>query len=298
MLLGAAKYLTETRRFDGTVYFIFQPAEEGRAGAKSMIDDGLFQRFPAQSVYGLHNFPNIPTGHFAVKSGAMMASADCFEICIRGKATHAAMPHLGDDVMLGAAQAVTALQSIVSRNVDPADTAVVSITQIHGGNTWNAIPDQVVLRGTYRCFDVRVQELIEKKISQIVEAVSQCFGLQVEVKMNPENSGYPVTWNSDAETLAAIAAARAVAGENAVDLHPTASMGSEDFAFMLQQKPGCYLWLGNGPGEGGCLLHNPHYDFNDEILPIGASYWAKLVEMQLAPTVKLRHCSDAVTDFI
>ncbi|WP_051906569.1 M20 aminoacylase family protein [Methylomarinum vadi] len=283
MLLGAAKYLAENRHFDGTVYFIFQPAEEGRAGAKRMIDDGLFERFPAQAVFGLHNFPDIPAGHFAVKPGAMMASFDCFEIRLCGTATHAAMPHLGDDVMLAAAQTVTALQAIVSRHVNPVEAAVVSVTQIHGGNTWNAIPDEVVLRGTYRCFNTNVQALIENKIRHIAESVAQCFGLRADVKINPENPGYPVTWNSDAETAAAIAAAQAVVGSEAVDLQPVASMGSEDFAFMLQQKPGCYLWLGNGPGAGGCLLHNPHYDFNDDILPVGASYWVKLVEMQLAP---------------
>ncbi len=283
MLLGAAKYLAETRDFDGTVYFIFQPAEEGRAGAKRMIDDGLFERFPAQAVYGLHNFPDIPAGHFAVKPGAMMASFDCFEIRLNGTATHAAMPHLGDDVMLAAAHTVTALQAIVSRHVDPAEAAVVSITQIHGGNTWNAIPDEVVLRGTYRCFKTGVQQLIERKIRHIVQSVAECFGLRAEVRINPDNPGYPVTWNSEAESSAALLAAQAVVGEDAVDTRPVASMGAEDFAFMLQRKPGCYLWLGNGPGEGGCLLHNPHYDFNDDILPVGASYWVQLVEMQLAP---------------
>lgn len=284
MLLGAAKYLAETRDFDGTVYFIFQPAEEGRAGAKKMIDDGLFERFPAQAVYGLHNFPDIPAGHFAAKAGAMMASFDCFEIRLNGKATHAAMPHLGDDVMLAAAQTVTALQAIVSRNIDPTEAAVVSITQIHGGNTWNAIPDEVVVRGTYRCFDANVRCLIEEKIRHISHSVAQCFGLRDELQFNPENPGYPVTWNCEEETAVAVEAARAVVGEQAVDLQPIASLGAEDFAFMLQHKPGCYLWLGNGPGAGGCLLHNPHYDFNDEILPVGASYWVKLVHIQLAPT--------------
>ncbi|WP_349432326.1 M20 aminoacylase family protein [Methylomarinum sp. Ch1-1] len=282
MLLGAAKYLAERRHFDGTVYFIFQPAEEGRAGAKKMLDDGLFERFPVQAVYGLHNFPDIPAGHFAVKSGAMMASLDCFEIAYRGTATHAAMPHLGNDVMLGAAQLVTALQSIVSRNIDPAEAAVVSITQIHGGNTWNAIPEEIVLRGTYRCFSQSVQAQVQDKIRHIAEAAARCFELQAEIRFNPENPGYPVTVNSEHETACAIEAARAVVGNQALNLEPAASMGSEDFAFMLQQKPGCYIWLGNGPGTGGCLLHNPHYDFNDEILPIGASYWVKLVEMQLA----------------
>ena len=282
MLLGAAKYLAKHRNFDGTVYCIFQPAEEGRAGAKKMIDDGLFDLFPTDAVYGLHNFPNMPAGHFAVKSGAMMASADSFEIQFTGMATHAAMPHLGNDVMLAAAQTVTALQSIVSRNVDPAETAVVTVTQIHGGNTWNAIPDSVVLRGTFRSFNQTVLKLIKQKISQIVEATAQCFSVSVDIQFNPENLGYPVTVNSEKETEQAIQAAKAIVGEDCVNLSPVASMGSEDFSFMLQEKPGCYIWLGNGSGEGGCLLHNPHYDFNDEILSVGASYWVKLVEMQLA----------------
>ncbi len=281
MLLGAAKYLSEHRNFDGTVYFIFQPAEEGRAGAKKMLDDGLFELFPADAVYGLHNYPNIPAGHFAVKSGAMMASFDCFEIRISGMATHAAMPHLGNDVMLTAAQTVTALQSIVSRNIDPAESAVLTITQIHGGNTWNAIPESVVLRGTFRCFNETVQQLIQQKISQIVAATAQCFSVEAELLFNPENPGYPVTINSEQETQQAIQAAIAVVGEDCVNVKPVASMGAEDFAFMLQKKPGCYIWLGNGSGEGGCLLHNPNYDFNDDILAVGASYWVKLVETQL-----------------
>ncbi len=281
MLLGAAKYLAQHGDFDGTVYFIFQPAEEGRAGAQKMIEQGLFERFPAQEVYGLHNFPDVPTGHFAVKPGAMMASFDCFEITLSGTATHAAMPHLGNDVMLAAAHLITVLQSIVSRAVNPVDSAVVSITQIHGGHTWNAIPDRVILRGTFRCFSEPVQELIRHHIEQISQATANSFSVNAEVLYNPENPGYPVTSNDPAITEHAIAAAKAVAGEAAVDLTPTPSMGSEDFAFMQQQNPGCYLWLGNGPGENGCLLHNPHYDFNDDILPIGVSYWVKLVEMRL-----------------
>lgn len=281
MLLGAAKYLAQHGDFDGTVYFIFQPAEEGRAGAQKMIEQGLFERFPAQEVYGLHNFPDIPTGHFAVKPGAMMASFDCFEITLSGTATHAAMPHLGNDVMLAAAHLITVLQSIVSRVVNPADSAVVSITQIHGGHTWNTIPDRVIMRGTFRCFSEPVQELIRHHIEQISQATANSFSVNAEVLYNPENPGYPVTSNDPAITEHSIAAAKAVAGEAAVDLTPTPSMGSEDFAFMQQQNPGCYLWLGNGPGENGCLLHNPHYDFNDDILPIGVSYWVKLVEMRL-----------------
>lgn len=281
MLLGAAKYLAENRHFNGTVYFIFQPAEEGRAGAKSMMDDGLFEKFPANCVFGLHNFPDIPVGHFAVKSGAMMASFDCFEIKITGQATHAAMPHLGNDVIVVAAQVINALQTIVSRTLDPAHPAVVSITQIHGGKTWNALPESVTLRGTFRCFDTAVKASIMHKIEHLVHAVSASFGVTAEITFNPENPGYPVTFNSEAETALALQAAIAVVGEPCVNQNPTPSMGSEDFAFMLQEKPGCYLWIGNGSSANSCLLHNPHYDFNDEILPIGAAYWVKLAETLL-----------------
>ena len=233
MLLGAAKYLADHIDFNGTVYFIFQPAEEGRAGAKQMIDDGLFELFPTDCVFGLHNFPDIPPGHFAIKTGAMMASFDCFEIVLSGQATHAAMPHLGDDVLLAAAQLITALQSIVSRNVNPADSAVLSITQVHGGNTWNAIPDSVVLRGTYRCFNSDVQTLIKDKLIQIVESLAKGFDLTSEITINPENAGYPVTSNSEAETAIAVTVAQEVAGVNHVDLQPVPSMGSEDFSFLL-----------------------------------------------------------------
>ena len=281
MLLGAAKYLARHADFNGTVYFIFQPAEEGRAGAKQMIDDGLFHLFPTDGVYGLHNFPDTPQGHFAIKTGAIMASFDCFEIILTGEATHAAMPQKGNDVFIAAAQVITALQTIVSRNIDPADAAVLSITQIHGGNTWNAIPDAVVLRGTYRCFTKTVQELIKTRLIQIVESTAHGFDLEPQILFNPENAGYPVTYNTDAETAIATEVAQALVGIDNVNLNPVPSMGSEDFAFMLQEKPGCYVWLGNGSSDGGCLLHNPHYDFNDNILTTGASYWVKLVERVL-----------------
>jgi amidohydrolase len=281
MLLGAASHLARNRNFDGTVYFIFQPAEEGRAGAKQMILDGLFEKFPADCVFGLHNFPDIPLGHFAVKSGPMMASFDCFEIILTGQATHAAMPHLGNDAIVAAAQLITALQTIVSRTVDPAEQAVVSITQIHAGQTWNALPESVVLRGTFRCFSDSAQKTIADKISQLTHALCQGFDVTAEIKLNPENPGYPITFNTEEETQMALNAAIAVVGKDRIDRQPMPSMGSEDFAFMLQEKPGCYLWLGNGSSENGCLLHNPHYDFNDEILPIGAAYWVKLVETAL-----------------
>ena len=283
MLLGAAKYLSENKHFNGTVFFIFQPAEEGRAGAKAMIEDGLFELFPADAVFGMHNFPDIPTGHFAIKSGPMMAAFDCFEIVLKGQATHAAMPHLGNDVIVAAAQLINNLQTIVSRTVNPADSAVVTITQIHAGNTWNAIPDSVVLRGTFRCFDSAVQSLIADKISHIVNTTCTQFHLHGNIRFNPENPGYPVTLNAEAETALALSAATAVVGGEKIHINPTPSMGSEDFAFMLQEKPGCYLWIGNGPSENSCLLHNPHYDFNDDILPIGAEYWVRLVFAALNP---------------
>jgi amidohydrolase len=281
MLLGAAKFLSDHRNFNGTVYFIFQPAEEGRAGAKKMIDDGLFEQFPTDSVFGMHNFPDIPAGHFAVRTGPMMAAFDCFEIILKGQATHAAMPHIGNDVIVAAAQLINNLQTIVSRTVNPADSAVVTITQVHAGNTWNAIPDSVLLRGTFRCFDSGVQTLIASKIRQQVDAVCAANGMNAEIKLNPENLGYPVTSNNEKETTLALQAATAVVGESNVHTNPTPCMGSEDFAFMLQEKPGCYLWIGNGSSENSCLLHNPHYDFNDEILAVGAAYWVKLVELTL-----------------
>ena len=282
MLLGAAKYLAEHQNFNGTVYFIFQPAEEGRAGAKQMIDDGLFERFPADCVFGLHNFHDVPVGHFAIKSGAMMASFDSFEILLTGRATHAAMPHLGNDAVLASAHLITALQSIVSRNVEPHQPAVLSITQIHAGNTFNAIPETVRVCGTFRCFDKNVQTLIANKIRQVVEGVCQMFSVKADIRFNPENSAYPVTINSDAETALALEAATKVVGQENINTNPTSSMGSEDFAFMLQEKAGCYVWLGNGSSENGCLLHNPHYDFNDESLTIGAAYWVQLVLLKLS----------------
>ncbi|MBT3811966.1 MAG: amidohydrolase [Gammaproteobacteria bacterium] len=281
MLLGAAKYLATHADFDGTVYFIFQPAEEGRAGARQMIDDGLFDLFPADCVFGLHNFPDVPQGHFAIKSGAMMASFDCFEIVLSGQATHAAMPQKGNDVIVAAGHIINALQTVVSRNVAPADSAVLSITQVHAGNTWNAIPDTAVIRGTYRCFTETNQQLIKDRLMQITESLAQGFAITAEIDINPENAGYPVTRNSDAETALAISVAQEVVGVDKVNMQPVPSMGSEDFSFMLEEKPGCYVWLGNGSSDGGCLLHNPHYDFNDQILIVGSSYWVKLVERVL-----------------
>lgn len=282
MLLGAACHLAKTRNFNGTVRFIFQPAEEGRAGAQQMLADGLFERFPVDYVFGLHNWPGLPAGQFAIKPGAMMAAFDCFEIVIKGQATHAAMPHLGNDAVVAAAHLVTALQTIVSRTVDPNEPAVVSITQIHAGHTWNALPESVVLRGTYRCFSAGVQTLIADRIKALTDSVCAGFKVSAQIQFNPENPGYPVTFNDAGATVWAVQAAQALAGVDGVELNPAPSMGSEDFAFMLQEKPGCYAWIGNGSSEGGCLLHSPTYDFNDAILPAGTAYWVKLVELMLA----------------
>lgn len=281
MLLGAAAYLSEHQDFDGTVYFIFQPAEEACAGAKAMMDDGLFEMFPADSIYGLHNFPGIPQGNFGFKTGPIMASFDRFEIKLEGQGAHAAMPHLGDDVIVAATLLINALQTIVSRKIDPAKPAVVSITQIHAGDTWNALPDIAVIRGTFRCFTPSLQAFIRDEIVRITENVWQSQNIKAEIVFNPENPGYPVTVNSPEETVVAREVARELVGQDRV-FQPTPSMGSEDFAFMLKEKPGCYAWIGNGPTDGGCMLHNPHYDFNDDNLTVGAAYWVRLVEKILA----------------
>lgn len=277
MLLGAAAYLSQHRNFNGTVYLIFQPAEEGPSGAQKMIEDGLFTLFPADSVYGLHNFPGTPQGHFAVKAGAMMASSDNFEICLNGHGTHAAMPHLGSDVLVVAAQLITALQTIVSRSIDPAETAVVSVTQIHSGTAWNVIPETAVIRGTFRCFNPTVQQQIKERMEQLTQAICLAHHVTAQVLFNPHDVGYPVTVNTAAEAQIAKEVAQALVGKEQV-FEPVPSMGAEDFSFMLQQKPGCYAWIGNGSTAGGCLLHNSHYDFNDDILTLGATYWVKLVE--------------------
>jgi hippurate hydrolase len=278
MLLGAARYLAETRNFAGTVHFIFQPAEENEGGGRVMVADGLFEKFPVESVYGMHNWPHLPVGYFAVRPGPMMASYDIFEITVVGKGSHGAMPHQGVDPLLTGAHIVTALQSIVSRNVSPLDSAVVSATQIHGGDAWNVIPESVVIRGTCRSFDPRIQDSIEPAIRRIAEGVCQSFGATMSLRYERR---YPPTINSPKETEFAASVADDVVGPERVDRNVVPTMGSEDFAFMLQAKPGCYIFLGGGTAEKGGVLHNAHYDFNDETLPIGASYWARLVETAL-----------------
>ncbi len=278
MLLGAAKYLAETRNFDGTVHVIFQPAEENEGGGRVMVEEGLFERFPVEAVYGMHNWPGMPVGQFGVMKGPMMASFDIFELTVTGVGCHAAMPQRGVDPVVVAAEIIGALQTIASRSVNPLDAAVVSVTQIHAGDTWNVIPEEVVLRGTTRTFKPEVQDLVEAGIRRRAEGIAAAHGCTVAMRYERR---YPATVNSAAETeIAADTLAELVGASNVQrELQPT--MGSEDFAFMLQAKPGCYVWIGNGPGDGGCMLHNPSYDFNDEVLPIGASYWARLVERSL-----------------
>lgn len=278
MLLAAAKYLAESQNFHGTVQFIFQPAEENEGGGRVMVEQGLFDQFPVESVYGMHNWPGMPVGQFAVKPGPMMAAFDIFEIEITGRGAHAAMPHMGLDPLVTAAQVVTALQTLVSRSTDPLDSSVVSVTQIHCGDTWNVIPETAVLRGTVRTFLPPTQDQMENGMRRIVAGITAAAGLTGTVRYERR---YPVTANSPEETEWAAAAAGDVVGLQNVARDPLPCMGGEDFSFMLQQRPGCYLWAGNGPADGNRRLHNPHYDFNDALIPVGASYWVRLVERLL-----------------
>jgi amidohydrolase len=278
MLLGAARHLAATRDFAGTVALIFQPAEENEGGGRAMVEDGLFERFPIDSVYGLHNWPGLPAGDFAIRSGAQMASYDIFEITLNGQGAHAAMPHLGRDAVVAAGQLLGALQTIVSRDVNPLDALVVSVTQIHAGDTWNVLPQHVVLRGTVRSFEARVQDLAERRIGEIAQGIAGTFGIAASLRYERR---YPPTVNAVEPTRLAAAAATALVGAEHVDRDPRPSMGAEDFAFLQQARPGAYIWLGAGPGAAGCMLHNPGYDFNDDILAIGASYWVQLVRQAL-----------------
>ena len=279
MLLGAAKYLAETRKFAGTVYFVFQPAEEHEGGGRVMVEEGLFDKFPADAVFGMHNFPGLETGKFSVRTGVAMAAADSFDINILGTGSHAAAPHFGTDAIVAGAHIVTALQTVASRAIDPLHPVVVTVTQFHGGDTYNVIPEKVVLRGTVRTLDAGVQQQAEAAIRRIVEGVAASAGVTAEVDYM---TGYPPTVNDEAESEFAAAIAAGIVGADNVVRNANPKMGAEDFSFMLNERPGCYVWIGNGPGESGCWLHNPHYDFNDEILPLGASYWARLVETRLS----------------
>ncbi|HEY9079617.1 M20 aminoacylase family protein [Magnetovibrio sp.] len=275
MLLGAAKHLAATRACKGTVVFIFQPAEEDDGGAQEMVADGLFEKFPVDAVYGLHNWPGMDLGTIAVKAGPIMAAYDSFEAEIIGHGAHGGMPHLGVDPVVAAAQVISAWQSIVSRNIDPYDSAVISVTQVNAGDTFNVIPDAVRLKGAIRSFSADVRDRVWDRMEGLAQGICTGFGARFVWALH---SSYPATINTDTEAgLAALAAAEVVGAHN-VNHHPAPSMGAEDFAYMLNERPGCYVWLGNGPGTGGCMLHNPKYDFNDEALAIGASYWVRLVE--------------------
>ena len=275
MLLGAAKYLAETKNFDGTVHFIFQPAEEGKGGGDKMVQEGLFDRFPCETVFGMHNIPGIPVGSFAVSEGPMMAARDNFEITIKGRGSHGAMPHHGVDPVLVGAHMVMALQSITSRNLDPQKALVLSVTQFHAGHAFNVVPDDMVLRGTCRVFDPDVQNSLPERITKIMDGVCATFGATAELNYI---RGYPATINDPEQAEVAAGIADRVAGADRVDRAPTPMMGAEDFSYMLNQRPGAYIWAGNGDTAG---VHHPDYDFNDEALPHGASFWAQLVEDRL-----------------
>ena len=279
MLLGAARYLAETRRFDGTVYLVFQPAEEGHGGGRSMVEEGLFERFPAQEIYGLHNWPQLPVGSFAMCDGPAMAAADQFSIELTGTGCHAAMPHLGRDPIVAASLIVQAACSIVARQVDPLDNAVVSITRIQGGDTYNVVPETVSMLGTVRTFRTSTQDFIERRLGEIVAGIAAAQGLEGKLVYR---RGYPPTVNRRREAALGADAAAEIAGEAQVERAPSPSMGAEDFAYMLQRRPGAYIWMGNGGGAEGRVLHSPLYDFNDEALPWGVSWWARLVERRLS----------------
>lgn len=278
MLLGAARVLSEMPPANGTVAFIFQPAEENEGGGRAMVEDGLFRDFPASSVYGMHNWPGLPAGQFAVHNGPVMAAFDTFEVIIEGQGSHGAMPHQGIDPIAVSTQIYQAWLLIVSRSVSPTDAAVISVTQIHAGDTWNVVPGTVTMRGTVRTLRPQTRDMIEARMGERAELIARAFGATVKFHYLRR---YPATINTAAEAeLAKLVAGSS--GERPVltDLAP--SMAAEDFSFMLQERPGAYIWIGNGPAEGGHNLHNPNYDFNDEVLPVGVEYWVRLAHRALA----------------
>jgi hippurate hydrolase len=279
MLLGAAKYLAATRNFDGTVHFIFQPAEEGIGGAKAMVEDGLFRRFPCDAIFGMHNRPGMPLGAFAVRAGPMMAGGAFFDIDIEGRGAHGARPESGVDSVLVAAHVTTALQSIVARNVRPVDTAVLSVTQIHAGDAYNVIPQRARLSGTVRAFSAEVMALIGRNMARVAEGVAAGFGATAKTDYRPI---FAPLVNDPQEADYAAAICSEIVGADRVRRDPPLIMASEDFSFMLNEVRGCYLNIGNGDGEGACEVHNPSYDFNDRALPYGASFFARLVERRLS----------------
>ena len=282
MLLGAAKLLAASPDFDGTVYLIFQPAEESSGGARVMVEDGLFERFPMEAIYGMHNWPGLPAGEFAVHAGPVMAGTDRFDIRIRGIGGHAAMPHRVVDPLHAGAALVQAVQSIVSRSIDPFDAAVVSITCFHAGDTYNVIPGQAELSGTLRSFSEDVRQKAFTRLTELCAGFAAAFG--VEIAFSARTDSYPPTVNTAAEAAHCRRAAAAVVGDGCVRAGEQPSMGAEDFSFYLQHKPGAYIWIGNDPVVGhdsSVGLHNPAYDFNDDILPFGAAYWVELVRLVL-----------------
>lgn len=287
MLLAAARYLAEHRDFDGTVYVIFQPAEEGFAGAKAMIDDGLFKLFPMQAVFGMHNWPGMAVGQFAIRPGPMMASSNTFEIRIEGKGAHAAMPNLGTDPVMTAVQLAQTLQTVITRNSNPLDPVVLSITQIHTGSADNVIPNDAVLRGTVRTFSTQALDLIETRMAEITEHTCKALNCRADFTFVRR---YPPTVNDPAQTEFCTNVLEGLVGSDNVVTTMQPSMGAEDFAFMLKEIPGCYVWIGNGDGAhrdnghgmGPCTLHNGSYDFNDNIIPLGATYWVELAKQWLA----------------
>lgn len=278
MLLGAAKHLAHHGRFAGTVIFIFQPAEENEGGARAMIEEGIFDRFPVEAIYGLHNFPGLDAGCFAIGAGPFMASFDTFEITVTGTGGHAAMPHLARDPIGCASALVTAIQDIDARKLDPVRNAVIAVTQITSGDTWNTIPAGATIRGSVRGFSPTTQDAIEAHLNEICLRLARTFDREI---LCDYQRRYPVLINSEKETCVAARAAKKIKGDPGVKTGTDPVMGSEDFAFFLQQKPGAFILMGNGPGEGGCLLHNPCYDFNDDILLSGVAYWTALVETAL-----------------
>ena len=283
MLLGAAEALAKLgadANFDGTVYFIFQPAEEHEGGGRVMVEEGLFERFPMQMVFGLHNWPGLPAGSIAAIEGPVMAGADRFEITITARGAHAAMPHQGTDAILAGAALTQALQALVSRATDPQDAAVVSVTRFHAGHADNILPEHAVLGGTVRSLRPELQDALEEGMARICTGIETTHRVRVELDYA---RGYPPTINAPEATFLAREVARQVTGGENLFTHLKPSMGAEDFAYLAQVVPGCYVWLGNGPGEGGCMLHSPHYDFNDVIIETGIRYWVRLVEKALAP---------------
>jgi amidohydrolase len=286
MLLGAARYLSSHRDFDGTVYLIFQPAEEGGGGARRMIEDGLFEQFPMDAVYGMHNWPGMAAGTFGVTAGPMMASSNEFHVVVKGRGAHAAQPHKGVDPVMIAVQIAQSWQTIITREKSPLDTAVLSITQIHAGSATNVIPDHATLVGTVRTFNTPVLDLIERRMGEIAHHTAAAFHADVDFTFK---RNYPPLINHARETAFAVEVMQALVGADRVDTMAEATMGAEDFAFMLQRKAGCYVFLGNGDGDhrdgghglGPCQLHNGSYDFNDTLLPLGASYWVRLAEKSL-----------------